>query len=290
MINESRRFPYDIAVAVSGGKDSYYLTHLATKVLGMRPILIRVGDWFGEWEPHTDNLKNLQNAFGVSLIEWKPDPKAFRAMCRAAFEETGNLGFYDCLIYQGAIAVASYLGVPYVLFGEDSAYQYGTSDNEQDVVTLFWKSFEWMSPFLGESDTSFLRPHRRNPQATGLYASYYQPWSGYNNYQVAKSYEFKEHPLPRTGFLESYTALDALGWGISCHWKHLKFGFGRITDEVSWALRDGRLTLEDAREKLTGDGKLSIAVLKDFLRVTGYTYEEYGDILKKAKWNPRRDS
>ena len=54
---------YDCAIAVSGGKDSHFQTHIIKDKLKMNPLLLSVGNF--EWtDAGRKNLDNLSDAFG----------------------------------------------------------------------------------------------------------------------------------------------------------------------------------------------------------------------------------
>jgi hypothetical protein len=61
--------------------------------------------------------------------------------------------------------------------------------------------------------------------------------------------------------------------------KYLKFGFGRATDIACRWIREGLISREKAVELVNqADEILDNRILKDFLQVTGYKYDEFWEI------------
>lgn len=278
-----------IAIAVSGGKDSYAITHLAVS-LGAQPVLIRVGDPFRMWPNMKENIQHLQDEFKCPMIQWQLDFETYRKLCRAGLEEKGNLPWLDVLIYLAPIHIAGALGLPYVLFGEDSAYQYGSSTEEREEVDVsgFVDTLRWMEPYLHDRDFRFLRHStwHTNRDLVPLYTSYFVPWSARTNYDIAEEdHGFKDCGMERMGHIERYSQLDSLGWQVSNALKYRKMGFSRATDTASALIREGELTKEEGKALiLKHDKALDQVVLADFLRVSGYSVKEW-ETLSDKWWN-----
>ena len=295
LIDSHRFHYYDCAIAVSGGKDSHFLTYLVKAKLKMNPLLIRIGDGFGISEAGKHNIQNLKNAFGCDLLEWSLKDSLYRQMVRRAFEELGNFPVVDFLIYFAPIKIAHLLGIELVFFGEDPAYEYGTSEEEHKTVdlTAFSPVLEWMRKNFGGKETAFFDT-LEFPDVTHIYTSYYVPWSGHQNYLLAQQYGFKDltdftdnrgQIWRRKGSPAFYDSLDMLGWQVS-HWlKWGKFGFGRATDIYSRWLRERQPLCQDRDIALklvkSEDGQLDPIILADFLRYTGYTEKQFWAIAKR---------
>ena len=80
---------YDILIPVSGGKDSYYQTHVAVHELGLKPLLVTYhgNNYLPEGE---DNLQRMREVFDCDHIIFKPgvddanqDEPAWFQSCRA---------------------------------------------------------------------------------------------------------------------------------------------------------------------------------------------------------------
>ena len=59
---------YDCIVPVSGGRDSYFIVHTVTKVLGLKPLLVSYNKHFNTPEG-IHNLNHLKTVFDCDHIQ-----------------------------------------------------------------------------------------------------------------------------------------------------------------------------------------------------------------------------
>ncbi|HVQ00819.1 MAG TPA: N-acetyl sugar amidotransferase, partial [Candidatus Thermoplasmatota archaeon] len=70
---------YDCIITASGGKDSYYQTHVFKEKLGMNPLIVSVGNY--SWtETGKKNWANLMSTFGVDAIQMNLSPQTCKKM------------------------------------------------------------------------------------------------------------------------------------------------------------------------------------------------------------------
>lgn len=81
---------YDCMIAVSGGKDSHFQTHVMKEQMGMNPLLVTVEDNFPMTAAGAHNLKNISEEFGCDIVSMKPNIKAQKAIMRKTFEKHGK--------------------------------------------------------------------------------------------------------------------------------------------------------------------------------------------------------
>ena len=86
----------------------------------------------------------------------------------------------------------------------------------------------------------------------------------------------------RRGFIEDFDQIDSVGYLIHPWLKYPKFGHARATDVSCYWIRNGYITREKGIELVKQhDHKIDPRALADFLRFTGYTHQEFYDILNK---------
>jgi len=247
---------YDCLIAVSGGKDSYFLVH-TMKELGMNPLLITVTDSFTHTKAGIHNLRNLIEKFRCNHYQYTINHALFREMTRKDFEETGEpLKYIENFIYKIPTEFAKKFGIPLVIFGENSAYEYGTTD--VDV----------------------------KPELPLVYMSYYYPWSSMEHWELAKKYGFKSlgKEWKREGTIEDFEQIDSVAYMVHLWMKYPKYGFQRVSDIASRSIREGLLTKEKAEELIKEhDHKLDPKALRDFIKFCGYTKKEFFAIVDKFK-------
>jgi len=247
---------YDVLIPVSGGKDSHALCHILIKELDLRALLFTVQDHFLHTSAGTHNLQNLIAKFGVPHMQWTPSRDWFVKTARMQFEAFGEpLRSFEKLIYEIPIQTAKEWSIPLVVFGENSAYEYGTTTED--------------SP-------------EREPGVH--YMSYYKPWSSMTNLAIAKGYGFRtlQGEWERQGAIESFEQMDSYGYMVHLWMKYPKFGFQRVSDVVSRRIREGHLT-KAAGELLIShcDPILDPQAQNSFCETLGYNAAEFWEIVAK---------
>ena len=94
------------------------------------------------------------------------------------------------------------------------------------------------------------------------------------------------HKVPTGIFIESYELTSFEASMIGRLWmKYPKFGFQRTSDIVSRRVREGHLTLDEAKQLINEkDEKLDQIAMIDFISFLGYSQKEFWDIVDKL-WN-----
>jgi len=292
---------YDCLIAVSGGKDSHFQVYVMKELLGMNPLLVTVEDPFTKTQAGLHNARNISEAFGCDIVSLKLNIAMVRKMVRIAFEEFGSPTWpIDRSIYAFPIKLGVNLGIPLIVYGENVSYEYGGvlepesySAKEQinnDVAKQVDFSL-WLENGIKQRELNmFTYPPAEKIEKANLepiYLSYFIPWDGYKNYQLAKKYGFRDltHEWSREGYIEDYDQIDSIAYLTNVWMKYPKFGFARVTDVVGYWIRSGRITREEGIELIKEhDHKLDQNVLDDFLMFTGYSDHEFWNIVEKF-WN-----
>ena len=118
---------YDCVVPVSGGKDS---TWQILKCLehGLKPLAVT-------WKTPArtavgqQNLDNLV-ALGVDHIDWQVSPRVEARFMLKAFERFGSTAIpMHLAIFSMPLRIAADFGIPLVVWGENSAFEYGNAES-----------------------------------------------------------------------------------------------------------------------------------------------------------------
>ncbi|MBM3251689.1 MAG: N-acetyl sugar amidotransferase [Candidatus Omnitrophica bacterium] len=303
LCNKYRRVDgyYDSIIAVSGGKDSHYQAYVFKELLGMNPLLVVVGDPFTKTQAGLHNIKNIGDAFNCDLISLQLSPNLVRRMVRIAFEELGSPTWpIDRAIYCFPIRMAIQMRIPLVVYGENVSWEYGGVQAEESysaknqINNDVAKKVDfglWYKHGITDKELNMLKypsaDEVEKAKLEPIYLSYFIPWNGYHNYQVAKKYGFKDltQEWKRDGYIDDYDQIDSVAYLMNVWMKYPKFGFARVTDVAGYWIRSGMLTkAEGARLIEERDHKLDKKVLDDFLNFTGYSSREFWDIVEKF-WN-----
>jgi len=287
---------YDCIIPASGGKDSYFQTFVMKEYLGMNPLIVCVKDPFSHTQTGEENLYNMCDSFDVDLITYTLSPDTTRKMVRLAFENFGSPNWpIDLAIYSVPLKMALQLGIELVVYGEDISYTYGGPDAVETysaknqiknnvVQPIDWKW--WYSNGINKKDVEFIKypSGKLIDELEPIYLSYFFDWNGKTNAEFAKNYGFKtlDHEWIRNGFIEQYDQIDSVGYLLHPWLKYPKFGHARATDVACNWIRNGDIKREEGIKLVNeNDHKLDELIVEDFLNFTGYSYNEFYEILNK---------
>lgn len=290
---------YDCVIPVSGGKDSHRLVYEMKIKRNMNPLLITVGDPFTKTDAGLKNYRNLGDTFGCDHILFDLSIDLFRKVTRIAFEEKGEpLKFLEVTIYTIPLKIAIKFGIPLVVFGENSAYEYGTTDKENysanNAILNSFKNIDlnfWLQSGIPKNELNAIIPPAENElrkiKPEVIFMSYFIPWSSNINLGIARRYGFKDltHEWKREGCIEDFEQIDSIAYMVHLWLKYPKFGFQRTSDIVSRRIREGKLNLSQAKKIIMqNDHKLDQRAMEDFINFLGYSTKEFWDIVEKF-WN-----
>ena len=290
---------YDCVIPVSGGKDSHFLVYTMKEEMGMNPLLITVGDPFTKTEAGLRNYRNLGDTFGCDHILFDLSIDLFRRVTRIAFEELGNpLRFVEAAIYTVPIKMAIQFGIPLIVYGENSAYEYGTTDRESysamETISRIFKSIDmdfWLQRRISRKEVNAIIPPTKEKleevQPEPIFMSYFSPWSSTTHLGIVKRYGFRDlaHEWKREGCIEDFEQIDSVAYMVHLWLKYPKFGFQRTSDIASRRVREGTLSLSEAKKLIMEhDHKLDQRAMDDFINFLRYTPKQFWDIIEKF-WN-----
>ena len=286
---------YDCLIPVSGGKDSTAQT-IRMLELGMNPLCVTASTDMlsGIGRRNIENLKKL----GVDHIEVSTNPVVRRRINRLTLTQVGDISWPEHVaIFTIPVRIAVQLGIPLIIWGENSQNEYGgpASDVENNVLTRGWlEEFGGLlglrvSDLIGKEAIEpkhliqFIYPsddELRQVGVTGIFLGYYIPWDGYQNALLAQAHGFESYRKSVEGSLVNYENLDNIQTGIHDYFKFLKFAFGRATDLACMHIRRGRLSRQDAVKLVKiHDGKFPSVYLdtpiEEVLKEIDMTFDEF---------------
>jgi N-acetyl sugar amidotransferase len=288
---------YDCAIAVSGGKDSHFQTHVLKEKLGMNPLLLSIANI--EWtKTGWKNFTNISDAFGCDIIAFHPNVKIARKMFKKAFEKLGSPTWYqDYLIYSFPVRMCMKLGIKLLVYGEDVNYTYGGEFSNEtpsamlqpqnNVTKPVWDEWFDKNEITKKDLESIKQPTIEECEKFGLdpiYLSYFVPWNSVHNYEVAKRYGFRHlgHEYTREGSLDNYDQIDNIPYLLNPYLKYLKFGHSVATDNGSRWIRYGIKTREEMIPLIKEiDGKLDQGIVDSFCDFIQISHREFWQIMDK---------
>ncbi|MFZ5775065.1 MAG: N-acetyl sugar amidotransferase [Thermodesulfobacteriota bacterium] len=252
---------YDCLIPVSGGKDSHYQV-IKMLELGMNPLCVTgtTCSLSGVGRRNIENLKSL----GVDYLEVTTNRMVRRKINKFALANVGDISWPEHVtIFTVPVRIAVQMGIPLIIWGENSQNEYGGPAADAENSTLNRRWLEEFGGLLGlrVSDMigvdgiekrhliQFAYPsddELRRVGVTGLFLGHYLPWDGYHNAMIAQGHGFETFPHFVEGSFANYENLDNYQTGIHDYFKFLKFGFGRATDIACLHIRRGRISRENA--------------------------------------------
>ena len=263
--HRSKDGSYDCIVPGSGGKDSFYQSHILKYKYGMNPLTVT-------WAPNTYTewgWRNFQSWIhsGFDNYLCTPNGRTHRLLTRLALE---NL-FHP---FQAFMFGQKFLGpkqaimhkIPLVFYGEDEA-EYGNpiadndsaerdysyfSTTDKSKVFLGGTSLHDLGESFGISDHD-LHPYMpANPEQLKEekievhYLGYYLKWHPQSCYYYAvDNGGFIESPERTPGTYSKYNSIDDKIDDFHYHTTFIKFGIGRATYDAAQEIRSGDIDRDE---------------------------------------------
>ncbi len=265
---KSRSHGYDCLIPVSGGKDSIWQVVTCLKY-GLNPLTVT-------WKTPARtklgeaNLKKLIE-LGVDHIDYSINPMVEKKFMLKALDRYGSTAIpMHMAIFNVPLTIAVKFDIPLVIWGENSAFEYGGTKEESTGFQLngqWLKKFgvthgtvasDWVSEELTAKElTPYTGPTEEELEQKGVLAvflGYYFPWDPENSRFVAKKAGFQEREKgPKTGYY-NYADIDDDFISIHHYLKWYKFGFTRLFDNLSLEIRNKRISREQAIEIVRQQG------------------------------------
>ena len=300
---------YDCIIPVSGGKDSYYQTHLIKKVYGLNPLLVTYnGNNFSR--QGLENLQNMREVFGVDHIFFTPNINVLKSLNRMGMLMMGDMNWHaHAGIFTYPIKIAVQLKIPLIIWGEHGRTELGGMHNYEDFIEFTYRhrhehacrGFEWYdflekAELYGESLTETQLIPWKYPSdkeisrlgVRGIYISNYFNWNPNEHIKLIKRlYKFKESKKKFERTYRKMSNLDDIHEnGVHDYLKFIKFGYGRATDHCSKDIRAKLMKRSDAIKIVGKLDHIKSSDLNRWLKYVGWTEEKF-DLVCNTYRNPR---
>jgi len=254
---------YDCLIPVSGGKDSFYQTHLMVKKYGLKPLLMTYHG--NNYLPEGDfNRDLMRNAFDADHIVWGPSVEVLKKLNKLTFKMMGDMNWQNhCGIMTSPIQIAVKFKIPLIIWGETNWDISGMFDPDDFVEFSArvrhehdLRGYEWYDMInhegLSEKDMMWAKyptdQEILDVGIRGLYIGNFFKWDPIRQTKlVIDNYGWKpaEKPFERT-YRRMSNLDDRYENGIHDLMKFVKFGYGRASDHASKDIRTGDMTRKEA--------------------------------------------
>ena len=287
---------HDVVIAVSGGKDSHFQTHVIKHEFGLNPLLVTYDG--NNWtEAGWRNMIRMREAFGVDHVVYRPSVDTLKKLNRLGFVVMGDMNWHAHVgITTVPVRVAAQHRIPLVIWGEhgylDLCGQFSMDDfpemSYRDRLEHFARGYEWtyfvgregltsqdLAPWKYPSDQEIFDLDLR-----GLYLGNYVYWeANEHGRMVVEKYGFEVSDVPFERTYRRMSNLDDMHEnGVHDYLKFVKFGYGRCTDHVCKDIRAGLMTRQRGLELVRQMDHVKSSDLKRWLEYVGMTEEEFDRI------------
>ncbi len=284
---------YDCIIPVSGGKDSMWqvmecLNH------GLTPLAVT-------WKSPGRNIfgrKNLESliSLGVDHIDYSLNPKVEAYFMLKTLRIKGSTAIpMHIAIYNIPLMIAEKFNVPLIVWGENSASEYGYKKSQKfnsNMNTNWIKNYGatnktniyfWKDKFLNQKRLKSLCPNKKI-KIKSVFLGDYLRWDPKKSFEFAKKNGFIFPKDPKTGYY-NFADIDCDFISIHHYMKWLKFGFTRLFDNLSLEIRNKRMTRERAINIIKKNSKKirPDKDIKKFCKFSGIKLKEFDKITNKFR-------
>jgi N-acetyl sugar amidotransferase len=256
---------YDCVVPGSGGKDSFYASHILKTKYGMHPLTVT-------WAPHVytewgwRNFESWIHA-GHDNYLMTPNGRVHRLLTRLSTELLFH-PFQPFMFGQKSLApkMALLFNIPLVFYGENEA-EYGNPSGDAESAQRDWAYFssdDQSKIFLGGVslndltsqfgvDRSDIQPYLpadpdqlREKNVEVHYLGYYLKWHPQSCYYYSVEHGgFEASPERTPGTYSKYNSIDDRIDDFHYLTTGIKFGIGRATYDAAQEIRSGDINREE---------------------------------------------
>ena len=263
--HRSKTGDYDCLVPGSGGKDSFYASHVLKYEYGMHPLTVT-------WAPHIYTewgWRNFQSWIhsGVDNHLLTPNGRVHRLLTRLAVENLFH-PFQPFILGQKNVApkMAAQMNIPLVFYGEHEA-EYGNpradfesplrsqeyySSTQSEGTRFGGVAVEELIADFGLEAQDFIPYMPADPARLAEakieihYLGYYLKWHPQSCYYYAVEHGgFEAAPERTPGTYSKYNSIDDRIDDLHYYTTGIKFGIGRATYDAAQEIRSGDITREE---------------------------------------------
>lgn len=256
---------YDCIVPGSGGKDSFYASHILKEKYGMHPLTVT-------WAPHVYTewgWKNFQAWIhaGHDNYLMTPNGRVHRLLTRLSTELLFH-PFQAFIFGQKSLApkMALIFNIPLVFYGENEA-EYGNPITDTESAKRDWSIFtaeDQSKIYLGGVSIKDLKTHfgveqvdlqpylPPNPdqltkkQVNVHYLGYYLKWHPQSCYYYSVEHGgFQASPERTPGTYSKYNSIDDRIDDLHYYTTGIKFGIARASSDAAQEIRSGDITRDE---------------------------------------------
>ncbi len=256
---------YDCIIPVTGDGDSYYVTHIMKKELGLNPLLVTYNIQYNT-KRGIRNLANLLTKLDCDHLQYTVNPTLVKKITRIAMHKIGDM-YWHCLAGSQTfpVQVATKFKIPFIIWGVNGWLDQVGMFSHWDLVEMTKKvrkehglrghDAEMMcdekagvTPKLMQAFTYPTDAQLETAAIRGIYLGNYIRWDAQKQIELMiELYDYETADQERT-FNKYETVHCHHSAGTHDYIKFLKYGYGKASDHASRDIRLKRMTREDGIE------------------------------------------
>lgn len=283
---KKRNASYDCIIPFSGGKDSTWSLYYAVKELGLKVLVVSFDHGFYR-NQLIENRNRTLDSLGVDFLIFKPNQKLVKKLMVQSLKDKGDFCWHcHTGISSYPLHIAVEKEIPLVLWGESST-EYTNYFKVEDFHTIDSETYNRIANLGISAEDMYYRLNEEFevreflpftiPSLASLQAKKIVtfPLGNYIKWDTQKQVEIIESELGWKGDeVEGvppeyrYEKIECMMQGMRDFLKYSKRGYARTTHLTSIDIRNGKMSREEALEKVSeyeGKRPYSLELFLDFL-------------------------
>jgi N-acetyl sugar amidotransferase len=286
---------YDCALPMSGGKDSSFQAYILTKRYEVTPLAITHGhNWMSLSGRY--NLENCLQKFDLDHLIFHANRNIINKVARKSLKAIGD-ACWHCHIGVGTFVIQSAFSwnIGLMIWGESIAERDGRGSYiNQTEASIYYnleisgrvKAQDYADEDIPYNDLShWFYPEREKIAGTNLrylHLGDYIFWDEEKQVDfLVRNYEWLDSQVENA--FKGYKSTECVMAGVHDYSNFIKRGIGRATVQASDDVRRGIITREEGFELAKQYDTQRPHALDFYLKLTGYTEEEFERILVEAR-------
>ena len=295
---------YDCLVPFSGGKDSTWALYYLIKEYGLNPLVVRFDHGF--MRPNLEeNIKKVSRKLGFDMITFTPNWKIVQKLMLRSFLDKGDFCWHcHTGIFSYPMWIALEKKIPLVFWGEKSSEYtsyFGYDDNEEvdekrfdRFINLGIKAEDMQLRIDEDIDLKQLKPFSFPPaedlkkiNLRSVCLGTYIKWDVKKQSKVImEELDWKGDEVENVPPEYNYEKIECYMQGVRDYIKFIKRGYSRPSHLVALDLRNGRISLEEAKRNVQEYEGKKPPSLRLFLDFIGLTEKEFYEVAQSHQISP----
>jgi N-acetyl sugar amidotransferase len=295
---------YDCIIPFSGGKDSTFSLYYATKVLGLRSLVVSFDHGFYR-DTVLENRDRTISRLGADLLTFRPNPKLVKKLMMQSLIDKGDFCWHcHTGIFSYPLRIAVEKSIPLVLWGEAST-EYTNYFDVKDFHAIDEVFFDrivnlGISPadmhlrlneeFDERDFYPFVVPSIKELNSKKIMSfplGSFIKWDTKNQVRIIKEeLGWKGDEVEGVSPTYDYEKIECMMQGMRDYIKYLKRGYARTTHLTSMDIRGGVLNRKDGEVLVDKYERMKPQSLELFLKFLQIDEGEFNEIVLKHAIDP----